>query len=36
MGSRLESEIRAPAPGTVRELRAPEGDVVAGGASSWW
>ena len=29
---KMENELRAPAPGTVREIRAPEGAVVAGGA----
>jgi len=29
---KMENELRAPGPGTVREIRAPEGAVVAGGA----
>ena len=29
---KMENELKAPAPGTVREIRAPEGAVVQGGA----
>ncbi len=29
---KMENELKAPGPGTVREIRAPEGAVVAGGA----
>ena len=29
---KMENELSAPGPGTGREIRAPEGAVVAGGA----
>ena len=29
---KMENELKAPGPGTVREIRAPEGTVVQGGA----
>jgi biotin carboxyl carrier protein len=29
---KMENELKAPGPGTVREIRAPEGSLVTGGA----